>query len=73
MKKEPNLIIEMVHYNESKITSSITLGTPGKSGEVKVYVDPSNPQEAKDRIDTMLELRKYMQGRLQNDNSNSSI
>lgn len=43
-----------------KKESSIELGTPGKKGVIKVYVDPDNLLLSKARIDAMVELQQYL-------------
>ncbi len=40
---------------------SITLGTPSKGGEVKVYIDAGKPAESIERIKAALRLRKCME------------
>ncbi|MDI6898864.1 MAG: hypothetical protein QMC82_03440 [Methanolinea sp.] len=38
-------------------SSSITIGTPAKGGEVKVYFDPADPVDAEKRIREAFRLR----------------
>jgi len=45
--------------DKSERPDSITFGTPGKGGEVKVYFDASKPEEAKKLLENAIELRKY--------------
>lgn len=40
-------------------TDSITVGTPSKGGEMKVYFNASDPMKARERIDNALKLRAY--------------
>lgn len=42
-------------------SSSIEIGTPSKGGVIKVYFDPENLDEAKQRIDNAIEARRYAQ------------
>jgi hypothetical protein len=50
-----------LHTNKNEgpqLTSSITIGTPGKGGKVKIYFDPSDPGEAEQRIREAFKLRE---------------
>ena len=38
-------------------SSSITIGTPGKGGEVKIYFDPADPADAERRIYEAFRIR----------------
>ena len=42
-------------------SSSITIGTPGKGGEVKVYIDPDDPEGSERRIREAFRLREIAQ------------
>ena len=49
-----------VHTNRTEgpvYSSSITIGTPGKGGEVKIYFDPADPADAEKRIYEAFRLR----------------
>jgi len=41
-------------------TSSIEVGTPGKSGAIKVYVNPANPEQSATYIREMVRLRNLL-------------
>ncbi|NLX50038.1 MAG: hypothetical protein GXY82_09275 [Methanospirillum sp.] len=43
----------------SLLRDSIEIGTPGKQGVAKCYVNAADPEDAKKRIDHMLFLRVY--------------
>lgn len=43
---------------------SITIGTPGKGGEIKVYFDSGNLSEAQSRIDNAVAARQHLLNRL---------
>jgi hypothetical protein len=43
---------------------SITIGTPGKGGEIKVYFDSGNLSEAQTRIDNAVTARQHLLNRL---------
>lgn len=43
---------------------SIELGTPSKSGAIKVYGDFNKPEEFKKKIDNAKEVRAYAQANL---------
>lgn len=43
---------------------SITLGTPGKGGEIKVYFDSGDLNEAEKRIDAAVQVRQRLLNRL---------
>ena len=48
------------HIEQGKLQDSLTIGSPAKNCEVKVYFDASNPIEAQKRIDEALKLRTYL-------------
>ena len=56
MQSEQEQIITQKIVNE--IPDSLTLGTP-KDGSIKVYGSSDRPEEFKQKIDNMLEIRKY--------------
>jgi hypothetical protein len=43
---------------EPQYSSSITIGTPGKGGEVKIYFDPADSVDAERRIREAFRLRE---------------
>ena len=43
----------------SLLRDSIVIGTPGKQGVAKYYVNAADPTDARKRIETMLYLRIY--------------
>ena len=51
----------ITHININSHSSSIEIGTPGKLGAIKAYVNPLDMEEAKRIIDNLKELRKYAQ------------
>ena len=50
---------EHIHRNEN--ADSLELGTPGKGGVVKIYVDFSKPEEFKAKIKNAQEVRAEAQ------------
>lgn len=56
------------HYTDS---IEIVKGTPGKEGSVsfKVYVNASDPKEARQRLDNMIDLRSYAISRVLESNA----
>ena len=38
---------------------SLEIGTPGKGGAIKLYLDYANLEDAKKRIDNAVEARRY--------------
>ena len=52
-----NLISTLVN-NEMNM-DSITIGTPSKGGEMKVYFNANNPEDAKLRIDRAVLALEY--------------
>ena len=50
-----------IHTNRQEgpvYSSSITIGTPSKGGEVKIYFDPADPADAERRIREAFRLRE---------------
>lgn len=45
-------------------SDSITVGTPGKGGEIKVYFDSGNLSEAQTRISNACEARQFLLNKL---------
>ena len=43
---------------------SLTVGTPGKGGEIKVYFDSGDLSEAERRIDIAVQMRQRLLNRL---------
>lgn len=50
-----------VHRDEDRNTDSIEIGTPGKGGVLKVYLNTDDPEAAVRRIETAFSLRQYAQ------------
>jgi hypothetical protein len=55
----PEIITSRVLYPDS-----ITLGTPGKGGEIKVYFDSGDLTEAQKRVDNAVQVRQHLLNRL---------
>lgn len=72
---EESKIVRHIHESTNLHTDSIeiTKGTPGKEGSVsfKVYVNASDPKEARQRLDNMIELRRYAMERILINNASS--
>jgi len=56
---DPEPIIKTIVSEEVKYTSSISVGTEAKGGQVKIYFNPGEPEEALDRIDNAMVVRGY--------------
>lgn len=55
---------ETIHRHINDRPDSITIGTPSKGGEVKVYFNATMPeQEIKNLIDQAFKAREYAQGK----------
>ncbi|KAF5071318.1 hypothetical protein DSECCO2_213010 [anaerobic digester metagenome] len=50
-----------VHRDEDRNSDSIEIGTPGKGGVLKVYLNTDDPEAAVRRIDAGFALRQYAQ------------
>jgi hypothetical protein len=50
--------VHVTRQEGPQYSSSITIGTPGKGGEVKVYFDPGDPADAERRIYEAFRLRE---------------
>lgn len=50
-----------VHRDEDRLTDSIEIGTPGKGGVLKIYLNTDDPEAAMRRIDAGFALRQYAQ------------
>lgn len=56
---------EQIHRHINDRPDSITIGTPSKGGEVKVYFNAaSDVQEIKNLINQALSAREFMQGKI---------
>jgi len=49
-----------IHRDMDTRKSSLEIGTSGKGGGIKVYVDPSDPEDSLDRIDMMCVFKNYV-------------
>ncbi|MDP2842684.1 MAG: hypothetical protein Q8O06_03460 [Acetobacterium sp.] len=54
----------MAEITRSEWPDSITLGTPGKGGELKVYFNSGDLNEAEKRIDAAVKVRQRLLNRL---------
>ena len=64
-----SLIKELVDVEKARATvdrrkDSVDIGTPGKGGNLKVYYDASNVDEAKGLVDNAILVRQYAQEKL---------
>ena len=50
-----------VHRDENRNTDSIEIGTPGKGGVLKIYLNTDDPDAAVRRIEAAFSLRQYAQ------------
>lgn len=56
--------IRHIHENKDSRPDSITIGTPSKGGEVKIYFNATMPeQEINALIDAAFKARAYAQGK----------
>ncbi|MFA7303918.1 MAG: hypothetical protein WC015_05375 [Methanoregula sp.] len=55
----PEIVIHCTEHADS-----ITIGTPGKGGEIKIYFDSGDLNEAKKRIDAVVLVRQHLLNRL---------
>jgi hypothetical protein len=54
-----------IHENKDNRPDSITIGTPSKGGEIKVYFNArDNIEQTEKLIDATINARKYMQKQL---------
>ncbi len=63
------LIRELLEVEKAKAAverrkDSVDIGTPGKGGNLKVYYDASNVEEAKALVDNAIMVRQYTQDKL---------
>ena len=52
------------HNHHTENPDSITMGTPGRGGEIKVYFDSGDWNAAQKRIDVAVQARQRMLNRL---------
>lgn len=55
---------ETIIVHKTEHSDSITIGTPGKGGEIKVYFNASDLSEAEKRIDNAVQVRQRLLSRL---------
>jgi hypothetical protein len=53
--------VVIIHLQRSERPDSLELGTPGKGGAIKVFMDCGEPEEAERRIRTAFRLREIGQ------------
>jgi hypothetical protein len=54
-----------IHENKESRPDSITIGTPGKGGEIKVYFNTCDSKEQIEKlINSAIDARAYMQKQL---------
>ena len=58
-------IVRNIHENKENRPDSITIGTPSKGGEVKIYFNAARPEEINSLIDAAFAARKYAQGKME--------
>ena len=54
-----------IHVSQNITPDSIKIGTPAKGGEIKVYGNANNPDGFREKIKTMIELRKEAEAALE--------
>jgi len=52
-------VVRHIHENKENRPDSITIGTPSKGGEVKVYFNAARPEEINALIDAAFTARAY--------------
>ena len=57
--KEDKSNPEIIHKNINENADSFEIGTPGKSGCIKIYGSYDKPEEFKKKIDIAKEVREY--------------
>lgn len=62
MEEMKNIIVE--HREVGKLQDSLTVGTPAKGGEIKVYSDFSDLDATKRKIDNAIQAREYANSKL---------
>jgi len=50
-------VLELLAHEE--LPDSLEIGTPSKSGALKIYLDFEKPEECKKKIDNAFEIRTY--------------
>jgi hypothetical protein len=58
-------IVRHIHENKDERKDSVTIGTPSKGGEVKIYFSAARPEEINALIDNAFAARKYAQGKME--------
>ena len=51
--------VRHIHENKENRPDSITIGTPSKGGEVKIYFNAAKPEEINALIDAAMVARSY--------------
>ena len=64
MKNTKQIVIEHIHKELGQFQDSISLGTEAKGGNIKIYCNFQNVEEAKQKIDNALLMRKYAQEKI---------
>ena len=59
-----NIKVEHIVTKDKVFQDSITLGTPSRGGEIKVYGDYNNPEEFQRKINVALQLRETTNQRM---------
>jgi len=52
-------IVRHIHEDKDARPDSITIGTPSKGGEVKIYFNSDNPERATELVDNAFVIRSY--------------
>lgn len=52
---------EDVHIHRQENPDSITIGTPGRGGEIKIYFNSMDTREAEERLINAIRLRSLAQ------------
>lgn len=60
----------IVKRDESKLTDSFEIGTPGRSGVIKVYGDFNDPEAFKVKVSNALLVQSWTLRQIQNDETN---
>ena len=58
-------IVRHIHENKENRPDSLTVGTPSKGGEIKVYFNAARPEETNALIDAALAARAYAASKVQ--------
>ena len=51
--------IRHIHTDSGKLQDSLSIGTPAKGGEIKVYTDFKDVEGTRDKILKAIEARKF--------------